>query len=62
MPYESRNDLLSHKLTEKEVEELIKLRKQGVTLKTLANQFGVHQNTVRNVIKRAKASGDWQSS
>lgn len=56
MPYESRNDLLSHKLTEQEVDELIRLRKQGVTLKTLAEQFDVHQNTVRNIINRYKAT------
>jgi len=54
MAYESRNDLLSHKLTQLEVTQLLQKRKQGVTLKALAEEFGVHKNTVINIVKRDK--------
>lgn len=56
MPYESRDDLLSHKLTQEEVEELVALRRKGTTLKQLAKQYGIHENTVRNIINRYKAT------
>lgn len=56
MPYEARDDLLSHKLTNEEVEELISLRRSGTTLKTLAKQYDVHENTVRNIINRYRAT------
>lgn len=54
MAYESRNDLLSHKLTQSEVSQLLQKRKQGVTLKALAEEFDIHRNTVINIVKRDK--------
>lgn len=54
MAYESRSDLLSHKLTQSEVSQLLQKRRQGVTLKALAEEFGVHKNTVINIVKRDK--------
>lgn len=54
MAYESRNDLLSHKLTQSEVQQLLDKRRKGITLKALAEEFGVHRNTVINIVKRDK--------
>jgi len=36
---------------------MVTLHREGVTQQQIAKQFGVHRNTVRNVINRAKESG-----
>jgi DNA invertase Pin-like site-specific DNA recombinase len=55
MAYERREDLLSAKLTEEQVEELLDMRKRGVPLKQVAKHFNVHYNTVINIMNRDKA-------
>jgi len=52
MAYRSRNDLLSHILTDDEVDRLISLWKQGQTIKQISTTFNVHENTVSNIIGR----------
>lgn len=56
MAYRQRDELLSHVLDEDEVEELIQHRKEGLTLVQLAKMYGVHKNTVRNILRRAEAA------
>lgn len=55
--YRSMDKLLSHTLPEEEVYELIRMHKEGKTLRQLGNEFGVHRNTVSNILKRAKQQG-----
>jgi len=55
--YRKRADLLSAQLTNEEVKQLCRLHKNGRPQKQLAEEFGVHRNTVRNVINRAKRNG-----
>lgn len=57
MAYRSRDLLLSHTLTIDEVHELIRLHKEGWTLRQLGDEFGVHRNTVSNILNRAKKQG-----
>lgn len=54
MSYRARPEIFSLLLTEQEVRELIELRRMGVTLSQLANQFNVHENTVRNILRRVE--------
>lgn len=53
MAYRQREELLSHVLDEEEVADLIRLRREGLTLEELAKRFDVHKNTVRNILRRA---------
>jgi transposase len=52
MAYRRMNNLYSDILTQAQVERLIELRRRGVTLRQLAEQFDIHKNTVINIIKR----------
>jgi transcriptional regulator len=53
MPYRAHESHLSSVLTEEQVKELIDKRKQGWTYKKLGLYFGVHRNTIYNILKRA---------
>lgn len=57
MGYRSREFLLSHTLTQEEVQELIILHKKGWTYKKLSSKFDIHRNTVANILNRAKERG-----
>jgi transposase len=52
MAYRRMDNLYSDILTQAQVEQLIELRRRGVTLRQLAEQFDIHKNTVINIIKR----------
>lgn len=58
MPYRQRDELLSHVLTEEEVEELVQKRAAGWTLRMLAKEFDIHLNTVRNILRRVTNATD----
>lgn len=58
MPYRQRDELLSHVLTEEEVEDLVSKRNAGWTLRMLAKEFDVHLNTVRNILRRVTNATD----
>jgi DNA-directed RNA polymerase specialized sigma24 family protein len=57
MPYRSHDYLLSHVLDEEQVEELLSMRKKGITYKEISKHFKVHINTVKNIIYRARNRG-----
>jgi len=53
MAYRAREELdLSHILSPEQVNEVVKLRKQGVTIQDLADRFDVHKNTILNIFRR----------
>jgi len=54
MAYRAHDSHLSAALTKEQVEELIERRKEGWTYKKLAAHFGVHRNTIYNILKRVK--------
>lgn len=55
MAYRRREDSLSDALTDKQVEQLIKMRREGAKLREVAHAFGVHKNTVINIMNRDRA-------
>lgn len=52
--YISQERLYSHKLTPQEVQELVYMHKQGMSYTQLSRKFGVHRNTVYNILQRIK--------
>jgi Mor family transcriptional regulator len=52
MAYRSRDDLYSHVLTNEQVEDMISKWRQGHTVKSLAQDYEVHENTITNIITR----------
>jgi len=52
MAYRARDNLFSHILDEDQVDELIMMWKKGATIKSLAEYFGVHENTITNIVSR----------
>ena len=57
MTYRAHTDLLSHVLDEDEVDELISMYKKGDKIVAMAAYFGVHRNTITNVLDRARRAG-----
>lgn len=59
MPYRAR-ELLSHVLTPEQVSDLLMKHRKGKAVRDIAKEFGVHRNTVSNIINRAKRTGRYE--
>lgn len=46
--------LYSHKLTPQQVQEMFYMHKQGMSYTQLSRKFGVHRNTIYNILQRIK--------
>jgi len=52
MAYRRKEEMLSDVLDDEQIEELLYMKKIGSTQQEMADHFGVHRNTVYNILKR----------